>query len=86
MLTRHREEDDLLVGPLFGGIVADRNTAGSDFTRLLGVGNVATAGESVSRQGVLCEFSYLMPDASCNLREDHVAGEAVAGFEGSHVG
>lgn len=42
-LTRHREEDDLLVGPLFGGIVVNRNTAGGDFAGLLGVGDVATA-------------------------------------------
>lgn len=41
-LTRHGEEDDLLVGPLFGGIVADGNAAGGDVAGLRRVWDVPT--------------------------------------------
>lgn len=35
-LTRHGEEDHLLVGPLFRGIVVDGDAAGGHVTALLG--------------------------------------------------
>ena len=39
--TGEGEEDDLLVGPLLGGVVVDGDTARGDFALLLGVGDVA---------------------------------------------
>ena len=39
--TGEGEEDDLLVGPLLGGVVVDGDTASGDFALLLGVGDVA---------------------------------------------
>lgn len=39
-LTRHREENDLLVGPLLRGIVVDGDATGCDIAALLGKRNV----------------------------------------------
>lgn len=39
--TGEGEEDDLLVGPLLGGVVVDGDTAGGDLALLLAVGDVA---------------------------------------------
>lgn len=39
--TRKGEEDDLLVGPLLGGVVVDGDTTGSDVALLLSPGDVA---------------------------------------------
>ena len=51
--TGESEDDDLLVGPLLGGVVVDGDTAGGDFALLLRPGDVAVAIESVlsSRHG-----------------------------------
>jgi hypothetical protein len=38
--TGQSEEDDLLVGPLLGGVVVDGNTARGDLACLLGPGDV----------------------------------------------
>jgi hypothetical protein len=83
ILTGYREENDLLVGPLFGGIVADGNTAGGDVARILRVWDVATTdGEYQSH--IDSHASLLR--ARCNLRENNIAGEAVTGLEGRHIG
>jgi hypothetical protein len=42
-LTRNSENDDFLVGPLFGGIVCYGQPTRGDVALLLGVGNVAVA-------------------------------------------
>lgn len=42
--TGEGEEDDLLVGPLLGGVVVDGDTASSDLALLLGPGDVAVKG------------------------------------------
>ena len=42
--TGEGEEDDLLVGPLLGGVVVDGDTAGGDLALLLAVGDVAVEG------------------------------------------
>lgn len=39
--TGEGEEDDLLVGPLLGGVVVDGDTAGGDLALVLGPGDVA---------------------------------------------
>lgn len=39
--TGEGKEDDLLVGPLLGGVVVDGDTASGDVALLLGVGDVA---------------------------------------------
>lgn len=39
--TGEGEEDDLLVGPLLGGVVVDGDTTSGDVALLLGVGDVA---------------------------------------------
>lgn len=39
--TGESEEDDLLVGPLLGGVVVDGDTAGGDVSLVLGPGDVA---------------------------------------------
>ena len=39
--TGEGEDDDLLVGPLLGGVVVNGDTAGSDVTLLLSPGDVA---------------------------------------------
>lgn len=39
--TGKREEDNLLVGPLLGGVVVDGDTAGGDVSLLLSPGDVA---------------------------------------------
>ena len=38
--TGQSEEDDLLVGPLLGGVVVDGDTARGDLASLLGPGDV----------------------------------------------
>lgn len=49
--TGKREEDDLLVGPLLGGVVVDGDTTGSDVALLLRPGDVGednVSGEAVT--------------------------------------
>lgn len=45
--TGEGEEDDLLVGPLLGGVVVDGDTARGDLALLLGPGDVAVEGGSM---------------------------------------
>lgn len=45
--TGQSKEDDLLVGPLLGGVVIDGNTAGGDLAAILSPGNVAVSRMSV---------------------------------------
>lgn len=43
-LTRQGEDYNLLVGPLLGSVVVDRDTAGLDISRLLDPRDVAVTG------------------------------------------
>lgn len=56
--TGEGEEDNLLVGPLLGGVVVDGDTAGGDVALLLSPGDVAVGGIEVSTG------SFFMPDGS----------------------
>lgn len=46
--TGESEDDDLLVGPLLGGVVVDGDTAGGNIALLLSPGDVAAEGIDVS--------------------------------------
>lgn len=76
-LTRHGEEDDLLVGPLFRGIVVDGDATGGNVTALLGPWDVPrTVSEAILRHCPIHRY----------LLEDHVTGKRVTWLESSHVG
>lgn len=46
--TREGEEDDLLVGPLLGGVVVDGDTAGGDLALFLSPGDVAVKAQTLA--------------------------------------
>lgn len=46
--TREGEEDDLLVGPLLGGVVVDGDTAGGDLALVLRPGDVPVRAQTIS--------------------------------------
>jgi hypothetical protein len=70
--TGKSEEDDLLVGPLLGGVVVDGDTARGDLAGLLRPGDVTV---------VLVSWRDAIEFSVDNLREHDVLGEGVTSVE-----
>lgn len=81
--TGEGEEDDLLVGPLLGGVVVDRDTTSGDVALLLGVGDVAVERWDV-RHCWEKRGKAKRKRKGRNSREDNVTGERVTSLETRH--
>lgn len=73
-LTWNREENNLLVGPLLGGIVVDRNATGCDVAAFLSPWNVPCSGISVGSGDLV----------GSNSLKDYVTRKGVAGLKSGH--